>query len=106
MAREQLAMVAAEDGHGFAIDDEDVVSMTMTTSPRRPTFLQRARWDAVQKAKVQGMSIRRMARELGLHRDTVRRYIDAESPPTRRSPANLPASTSDTISEQTGDIFR
>jgi hypothetical protein len=57
MAREQLAMVAAEDGHGFAIDDEDVVSMTMTTSHRRPTFLQRARWDAVQKAKVQGMSM-------------------------------------------------
>ena len=51
----------------------------------------------MQKAKLEGMSIRKMARELGLHRDTVRRYIDAETPPMRRSPANLPASTSDTI---------
>ena len=43
----------------------------------------------MQQAKLQGMSIRRMARELGIHRDTVRRYIDAESPPTGRSPATL-----------------
>ena len=43
-------------------------------------------WYAVQKAKLEGMSVRQMARESGLHRDTVRRYIDAESPPTRRSP--------------------
>ena len=43
-------------------------------------------WSAVQKANLEGMSVRQMARELGLHRDTVRRYIDAESPPTRRSP--------------------
>ena len=81
------------------VSDADVISMTVTTSPRRPTFLQQARWDAVQKAKLEGMSIRKMARELGLHRDTVRRYIDVESPPTRRSPATLPASTSDTVPE-------
>ena len=92
-----LTMVAAANGHSSVIDDADVVSMTVTTSPRRSTFLQQARWDAVQKAKLEGMSIRKMARELGLHRATVRRYIDAESPPTRRSPAILPASTSDTI---------
>ena len=96
-APDPLTMVAAANGHGSVIDDEAVVSMTVTTSPRRSTFLQQARWDAVQKAKLEGMSIRKMARELGLHRDTVRRYIDAESPPTRRSPATLPASTSDTI---------
>ena len=90
-------MVAAANGHGSVIDDEDVVSMTVTTSPRRSSFLQHARGDAVQKAKLEGMSIRKMARKSGLHRDTVRRYIDSESPPTRRSPATLPASTSDTI---------
>ena len=93
-----LTMVAAANCHGSVIDDADVVSMTVTALPTRPTFLQQARWDAIQKAKLEGMSIRKMARELGLHRDTVRRYIDAESPPTRRSPATLPASTSDTIS--------
>ena len=96
-APDPLTMVAAENGHGSVIDDEDVVSMTVTTAPRRPTFLQQARWDAVQRAKLEGMSIRKMARELGLHRDTVRRYIYVESPPRRRSPATLPASTPDTI---------
>ena len=90
-------MVGAANDHGSVIVDEDVVTVMETTSPRRPTFLQQARWYAVQKAKLEGMSIRKMARELGLHRATVRRYIDVESPPTRRSPATLPASTSDTI---------
>ena len=94
---EPLTMVAAANGHGSVIDDEDVVAMTVTTSPRRSTFLHQARWDAVQRAKLEDMSIRQMARELGLHRDTVRRYIDAETPPMRWSPATLPASTSDTI---------
>ena len=55
-APEPLTMVAAANGHGSVIDDEDVVSMTVTTSPRRSTFLQQARWDAVQKAKLEGMS--------------------------------------------------
>ena len=54
---------------------------------------------AVQQANLQGMSIRRMARELGIHRETVRRYIDAESPPTRRTPATPPAPASDTIAD-------
>ena len=105
MAREPLTMVSLENSHGSSIDDEYVVSMTGTASTRRPTFLQQARWEAVQKAKLDGMSIRKMARELGLHRDTVGRYNDAESAPTRRSPADLPSSTSDTIPEQTGDVF-
>ena len=77
------------------IDGEDVGAMSVTATPRKPTFLQRERWRAVQEAKRRGLSIRGMARELGIHRDTVRRYIDAESPPTRRSPT----STSDTIAE-------
>ena len=46
-------------------------------------------------AKRRGLSIRGMARELGIHRETVRRYIDAASPPARR----LPAPTSDSIGE-------
>ena len=80
-------------------DEEDMVAMTVSTSPRKPTFLQRERWKAVQQAKRKGLSIRGMARELGIHRDTVRRYIDAESPPTRRTPETPPVSTSDTIAD-------
>ena len=55
-------------------------------------------------SELEGMSIRGMARELGLHRVTVRRYIDAATPPTRRGPIEYTAGPSDTIADQTGDI--
>ena len=61
-APDPLTMVAAANGHGSVIDDADVVSMTVTTSPRRSTFLQQARWDAVQKAKLEGMNSPRKRR--------------------------------------------
>ena len=63
-----------------------------TVGPRRrkPTPLQTARWKAVQRAKRKGLSMRGIARELGIHRDTVKKYMNAESPPT--SPGR-PAST-------------
>ena len=93
-----------EDAHAAAIDDPDVTGLQVVASPRKQTFLQQERWKAVQQAKLKGMSIRRMARELGIHRDTVRRYVDAESPPTRRSPVASTMSPSDTIADQTGDI--
>ena len=93
-----------EDAHAAAIDDPDVAGLLVVASPRKPTFLQQERWKAVQQVKLKGMSIRRMARELGIHRDTVRRYVDAESPPTRRPPVASTMSPSDTIVDQTGDI--
>ena len=87
------------DARAAAIDDPDVARLRVIASPRKPTFLQQERWKAVQQAKLQGMSIRRMARELGIHRETVRRYIDAESPSTRRTPATPPAPASVTIAD-------
>ena len=87
-----------------ATDDAAVAELYVVPSPRKPTFLQQERWKAVQQAKLKGMSIRRMARELGIHRDTVRRYIDAESPPTRRSPIASTSAPSDTIADQPSDI--
>ncbi|MYA17783.1 MAG: helix-turn-helix domain-containing protein [Gammaproteobacteria bacterium] len=35
---------------------------------------------SLTKAKRKGLSIRGIARELGIHRQTVRKYMDAESP--------------------------
>ena len=58
---------------------------TATRRRRRPTALQTARWKVVQKAKRKGLSIRGIARELGIHRDTVRKYMNAERPPIVRS---------------------
>ena len=57
------------------------VRRTATPRSRKPTPLQTARWKAVQKAKRKGLSIRGIARELSIHRDTVRKYMHAESPP-------------------------
>ena len=57
------------------------VRKTVTARSRKPTPLQTARWKAVQKAKRKGLTIRGIARELGIHRETVRKYMDAESPP-------------------------
>ena len=94
----------SEDDHSAEVGVASVTELQATTSLRKPTFLQRERWKAVQQAKLKGMSIRGMARELGIHRDTVRRYIDAESPPTRRSPIASTASSSDTIADQPSDI--
>ena len=63
------------------------VRKTVTLRSRKPTPLQTARWKAVQKAKRKGLSIRGIAREVGIHRDTVRKYINAESPPVSRARA-------------------
>ena len=81
------------------IGAEVVVAMTVTASPRKPTFLQGKKWRSVQEAKHKCLSIRGMARELRPPRETVRRYIDAESPPTRRSPATSTETPSDTITD-------
>ena len=50
---------------------------------RTPTPTQRARWEAVQKARDQGLSLRAIARELGMSRVATRKYAIAESPPTK-----------------------
>ena len=57
------------------------IRKAVVPSRRKPTPLQTARWKAVQKAKRKGLSIRGIARELGIHRDTAKKYMNAESPP-------------------------
>ena len=51
---------------------------------RTPTSTQQARWEAVQQAKEQGPSLRAIARNLGMARDTVGKYLKAVSPPTKK----------------------
>ncbi len=58
---------------------------------RQPTPRQKVRWKAVQRAKRRGLSLRGIARELGIHRDTVRKYAAATSPPMYRSHAKTRA---------------
>ena len=86
-----------ENDHGMITDGVARADMPVVTSARKPTFLQRERWKAIQKARRNGISLRAIERELGIHRGTIRRCLDAEGPPTRRSRAGPTASSSDTI---------
>ena len=43
-----------------------------------PTTRQRTLWDNVQQAKLRGLSLRAIARELGIHRNTVHKYALAD----------------------------
>ena len=86
-----------ENGHGMVTDDVATAAKAAATSARKPTFLQRERWKAIQKARRKGMSLRAIERELGIHRGTIKKYLDAEDPPTRQSRAVPTASLSDTM---------
>ena len=70
---------------------------TITIPPRKPTFLQKERWKALQKARRKGMSLRAIERELGIHRSTIKRYLEAGGPPRRQSRTVPISSTSDTM---------
>ena len=75
----------AGDADDTAVDNGTVrVRKAPVRSSRRPTPLQTARWNAVQKAKGMGLSIRGVARELGIHRATAKKYMEAVSPPIKR----------------------
>ena len=45
-----------------------------------------ARWDEVRRRRAGGYSIQRIAREMGMHRRTVRRYLATPAPPRNRPP--------------------
>ena len=78
-------------------DGEVAAAPPATVAPRQPTFLQRERWKAVQKARRKGMSLRAIERELGIHRSTVRSYLEAGGPPGRKQRMVPNPSTSDTM---------
>ena len=86
-----------ENGDGMITDGMARADKPVVTSARKPTFLQRGRWKAIQKARRKGISLRAIEGELGIHRSTTRKYLDAGGPPTRQSRAGPTASLSDTI---------
>ena len=58
---------------------------------RKPTPAQKARWEAVQKALKQGLSLRAIARKLGMARMTVKNTPEQRAlPPDASAPKNLP----------------
>ncbi len=51
---------------------------------RTPTETQQVRWGAVQQAKRQGLSLRAIARQLGMDRNTAGKYASTETPPAKK----------------------
>ena len=87
-----------ENGRGMITDDVATAGRPTATPARKPTFLQKERWKAIQKARRKGMSLRAIERELGIHRATIKNYMDAEGPPRRQTRAVVAATpSSDTI---------
>ena len=87
--RERLA--ALESSNDDEANDEDAATMGRGGKGkplrhqllRTPTETQQARWEAVQQAGEQELSLRDIARKLGMARDTVGKYAKAESLPTK-----------------------
>ena len=69
----------SEDGNGrsMMIDNVASASKPAAASARKATFLQKERWKAIRKARRKGMSLRAIERELGIHRSTIKKYVDA-----------------------------
>ena len=67
-----------------AAAQKDIVSKASNPWQRTPTPTQVARWKAIQRAQLKGLSLRAIAQELGIPRVTVRKYAYAEKPPTKK----------------------
>ena len=79
-----LEPVHLDEARVKTVAEKDVVSKAPATWGRTPTPTQKARWKAIQQARLKGLSLRAIAKELGIARDTVRKYAYAEQPPTKK----------------------
>ena len=71
-----LEPVHLDEARVKTVAEKDVVSKTPATWGRTPT--------PTQQARLKGLSLRAIAKELGIARDTVRKYAYAEQPPTKK----------------------
>ena len=78
--KESLASLDAIEADSATLNGGGRVRKPPASPRRKPTPRQRVRWKAVQQAKLRGLSSRAIARELGIHRNTVRKYAEAKSP--------------------------
>ena len=93
--KESLASLDAIEADSATLNGGGRVRKPPASPRRKPTPRQRVRWKAVQQAKLRGLSIRAIARELGIHRNTVRKYAEAKSLPMMRTRGRSRVSQSD-----------
>ena len=103
--KESLASLDAIEADSATLNGGGRVRKPPASPRRKPTPRQRVRWKAVQQAKLRGLSIRAIARELGIHRNTVRKYAEAKSPPMMRTRGRSRVSQSDGMTAAYMDIF-
>ena len=63
---------------------KDAVSKASNSWERTPTPTHVVRWKAIQQARLKGLYLRAIARELGVARDTARQYPYSGQPPTKK----------------------
>ncbi|MYA50072.1 MAG: ISNCY family transposase [Chloroflexi bacterium] len=84
LSQHQLRRMAGLDPdttRGDSVNDDE---HPQPQERRELTPRQLALWKAVQHAKIQGFSLREIARQLGISRNTVRKYARALTQPTNR----------------------
>ena len=64
---------------GAAADGVNGTHQSVTVLRRKPNRRQRAWWKAIHRAKLQGTSNRAIAKNLGISRNTIKKYLAAES---------------------------
>ena len=92
LSRLQLQRLAALEAAVPQRRHDDEAPSSYTPPPREATPRKQALWKAVHHARLQGVSLRGIARELGISRNTVRKYVDSPALPvnrTRRRAAHL-----------------
>ena len=86
LTRPQLQRLAALESPAHQPEDDEHAPSSYTPPPRQATLRKQAPWKAVHHAKLQGVSLRGIARQLGISRNTVRKYIELTAPPISRTP--------------------
>ena len=81
LSRLQLQSLAVLEAAVPQRPEEAEPCRTDTPPPREATPRKQALWKAVHHARLQGVSLRGIARDLGISRNTVRKYLDLPAPP-------------------------
>ena len=85
LSRLQLQRLAALEAAVPQRQHDDEAPSSYTPPPREASPRKQALWKAVHHARLQGVSLRGIARELGISRNTVRKYVDSPAPPVHRT---------------------
>ena len=85
LSRRWEEVLATLDAGVDAGDADDTAVDNGTARVGKPPASQRRKPTPLQTAKRKGLSIRGIARELGIHRATAKKYMEATSPPVKRS---------------------